>query len=625
MPQVELNTDINKRGIKYSKKNGIFKPDYSEIHLENGIKIKMTATTRCGFFNIKFPEKSKHFIVFDASRDKEDFGFIKIIPKKNLIVGYNPDRDSKHLSNKKLTNFRGYFAIKFNNNLKSSGFYKNDSIIILNKDELKCNNIGAFIEFHENEVEFSIATSFISIEQALENMQKEIANKSFSQTKCELNSEWNNYLSRIKVKCEDTDKLTIFYTALYRSLLLPRTFSEYGKYYSAFDDTIHYGVSYNDYSLWDTYRTLHPLLLFIAPEKVNSMIQSLIQMYEEGGWLPKWPNPSYTNIMIGTHADAVIADAYIKGFRDFDAEKAYEAMCKNAMIPPDNDSTFNWHDRMNNAPYEARGGLTYYKKLGYVPCDKTKESVSRTIEFSYNDFCVAQMAKALGKEDDYNFYLDRSKNYKNLFNKERGIFAPKLSNGDWSSDTTVKYLPRWKAYKAKGFTEGGPNTYLFGAMHDIPGLINLMGGKENFKNKLDFVFDSGYYKHENEPGHHYIYLYNFIDEYKTTQKLLKKHIPENYWNAPGGLTGNEDCGQMSAWFVMSALGFYPLPPGSDQYAIGVPQFEEITLTKPDGSSLVIMNKKLKSVIKEIHIDNSILQGKFINHNHILEADSIIFE
>ena len=339
-----------------------------------------------------------------------------------------------------------------------------------------------------------------------------------------------------------------------------------------------HGVSYNAYSLWDTFRAQHPWLLLTNPDRVNDMITSLTQMYKEGGWIPKWPNPTYTNIMIGTHADAVIGDAYVNGFRGYDLQEAYKAIRKNAFSPPRNDESFRWGDRhFWNGGYEARGGLTNYIKSGYVASDKTNESVAATLEFAMDDYCIAQMAKGLGYMEDYNLLMQRSQNYKNLFNPQTGFFQARKSDGSWDKSDA-------------GFTEGGSWTYRFCVMQDAPGMIELMGGKEQFVKNLDENFDKGHYRHDNEPGHHYVYLYDYCDRLDKIQERIPEILAANYKNKPDGLSGNDDCGQMSAWYLFSSLGFYPLTPASGEYALGIPHFKEVTLKLADNKQLKITAK-----------------------------------
>jgi len=356
------------------------------------------------------------------------------------------------------------------------------------------------------------------------------------------------------------------------------------------------------------------------------MITSLLQMYDEGGWMPKWPNPTYTNIMIGTHADSVIADAYVKGFRGFDLKKAYAAMYKNAMTPPDGDTHNRWLDRAPWTAFEARGGLTWYKSLGYVPQDKTDESVSRTLEFSYDDFCVAQIAKAVGKNDDYEMFMNRSRNYRNLYDSALGFMRPKNSDGTWDEESWASPEER-----KPGFTEGSPWTYLFCEMQDIPGMIALMGGKQKFAAKLDENFAGGHYRHGNEPGHHYTYLYNYVGQPWKTQERVRAALIANYHNGPDGLSGNDDCGQMSAWYIFSALGFYPVTPGSTRYSITSPLFEKASIMLKGGPykkgsfTVIARNQSPRNkYIQSAKLDGRPLNEPFISHDDIVNGSILVF-
>jgi predicted alpha-1,2-mannosidase len=285
--------------------------------------------------------------------------------------------------------------------------------------------------------------------------------------------------------------------------------------------------------------------------------------------LPKWPNPSYTNIMIGTHADSLIAEAIHKGFKGFDYELAYEAVYKDATTPPDGDTTRQWLDREPGVPYEARAGLTYAKQLGYIPADKVSESASSTLEETYDDYAVAQVAQAVGKTSDYQLFMQRSHNYRNLFNPARGFMQARNSDGGWASP-------------AAGWTEGDEWVYLFAPLHDIPGVMQLLGGAAAFNSKLDQHFGGHHNHHDNEPSHHYGYLYDFGGQAWKTQALVRQIARDSYSNTPTGVLGNEDCGQMSAWYVFTAIGFYPVNPASGRYMIGSPLFTRTTLSLPNG-------------------------------------------
>jgi predicted alpha-1,2-mannosidase len=633
MPQIgELKLLPNDRALPFSHNSEISKPHYYSVTMEDDrkeIKGEIAASSRCGMFQFTFPEsKESHLIIqgINITENKKDFqGYLKIDDKKGEITGYNPERMSSHLG-PELNNFKGYFILQFDKPFESFGtwnsFRTEPDIIKLGTEQYGA-RMGAYISFKtkkDEKVKVKIATSFISIEQARKNLSIEIPHWDFENLMKTTRDVWQENLSRIEVKSKSEVQKSIFYTALFHTMLFPREFSEYGRYYSPFDDKIHEGVSYNDYSLWDTFRALHPLLHFTHPERVNPMVQSLLQMYKEGGWLPKWPNPTYTNIMIGTHADAVIADAYVKGFRDYDIALAYEAVRKDAMQPPFRDTEKNWGDRNEGVLYEARGGLTYYHSLGYVAANRTRESVTRTIEFGIDDFSIAQMAKDLGKTEDYNRLMGWSKNYKNLYNPKTGFLNARLFNGDWHGNSQ------------EGFTEGGKWTYLFGAMHDIPGMMDLYGGKEEFARKLNENFDDGHYRHDNEPGHHYAYLFNYAQQPWKTQELIRKHTSaENFRNLPLGINGNDDCGQMSAWYVFGVMGFYPVTPGTEVFAIGAPQFPELTLKlSKDGKSKlfkIIANNLSEDnmYIKSVSLDGNRIKEPFITYTQIIKGNRLVFE
>jgi predicted alpha-1,2-mannosidase len=642
MPEVgDLKVLPADRSLPFSHKNEISKPYYYSVILQAGnkqtIKGEIAAASRCGMFRFTFPQSDHARIIIhginlnptlgDANNSLDHRiatlrGYVKIDAEHREITGYNPDRQSAQLG-PELPNFKGYFIIQFDKPFENFGTWTGSGV---NPDSVEQYGtlMGAYIGFKtkKNEtVRVRIATSFISLEQARENLSREIPDWNFERLVAGTRAKWQENLSRIGVSGVSEGQRAIFYTALFHTMLFPREFSEYGKYYSAFDDKIHTGIAYDDYSLWDTYRALHPLLIFTEPDRVNDMIGSLLQMYQEGGWLPMWPNPTETNIMLGTHADAVIADAYVKGYRGYDVNLAYEAVRKDALVPPDNDTKRLWGDRERWQASEARGGLSYYHSLGYVPVDKTLESVSRTIEFSYDDYAAAMFAKAMGKTDDYNRFIAWSKSYQNVFNKETGFFGPRKFDGS--------FLDR--QHENDGFTEGDKWTYAFGAMHDAKGMIGLMGGNEKFAAMLDSNFSGNHYHHDNEPGHHYIYLYDYCGQPWKTQELVRLHTTINYRNEPLGINGNDDCGQMSAWYIFGIMGFYPVAPGSGEYAIGAPQFPRILLHyKIEGKSreLEILAKNLSvenRYIQRVSLDGKSITTPFISHADLTAAKTLVFE
>ena len=461
MPEIDdLKTSPEDRRLPFTHADEIVHPDYYSVLMNAGgsrkIRTEMTATERCAYMRFTFPANASSLVIVEASRPGIA-GFAHVDAEKEEITGYNPDRMDANLGPMQLPNFKGYFVVQFHKTFSSSGTYGSTQQPGL--------ATGGYAKFETTEgevVEARVGTSFISTEQARKNLDTEIPTWDFEAVRQSLRSTWNEKLGRLAVEGATDDQRRIVYTALYHALLYPRIFSEHGRYYSAFDDTVHEGVSYTAYSIWDTFRAEHSLLTLLAPERIDGMIGALLQNYQEGGWMPKWPNPSYTNIMIGTHADSLVAEAINKHFKGFDYNLAWDAVYKDAMTPPDGDTTRRWYDREPHTPYEARGGLTYYKSLGYIPADKTAESASRTLEDSYDDWCVAQVAKALGKTKEYQFFLDRSHNYEHLFNKATGFMQARNSDGSWADPKD-------------GWTEGNTWVYTWAVMHDIPWLDTTHG------------------------------------------------------------------------------------------------------------------------------------------------------
>ena len=416
-----------------------------------------------------------------------------------------------------------------------------------------------------------IGVSLISLEQARANLEREIGGKTFEAVVAETKAEWERYFSRVEIEAPD-DVKTIFYTGLYHTLLYPRQIDEGGRYYSAFDDKVHDGTMYSCYSLWDTYRAEHPWLTLVAPERVDGMMQALLEMYREGGWLPKWPNPGYTGIMVGAPAEVVLAEAYAKGFRGFDLALAYEAVKKNATVPQKGDDACDWRDRgqFGRTP-ETRGGLKSYMERGYVSCDFTRESVSRTQDFGLADCAAAILAEATGHGEDAVMFRRRSKSYTNLWDFATRKFLPRRSDGS--------LVPRDKLRNPyHDYCEQSPETGVWAVPFDTDGLVSLLGGKAEAVRRLDEFFDTLFWVpergnssiHGNEPSHHCAYLYNRFGAPEKTQRRVREILTRAYSTNRKGFDGNEDCGQMSAWYILSSLGFYPLDPASGEYELGSP-------------------------------------------------------
>lgn len=606
MPEIgKLRTTPDARKLPYSHASETARPDFYRVSLDAGadgkIDTEMTATTRCAIFRFSFPKTGTARVLVEASRPGIA-GSASVNPQTHEITGYNPHRMDAHLGPFKLPHFKGYFVIQFEQAPVAMKTYGMD-------DAKASTSRGAYAEFAPGQtILVRVGTSFISIDQARDNLRREIPDWSFETVQQKLHETWDAKLAHLQIGgATDADK-SLLYTAMYHALLYPRVFSEYGRYYSAYDDSIHSGESYTAYSIWDTFRAENSMLTLLAPERVDGMITALLQNYKEGGWMPKWPNPSYTNIMIGTHADSLVAEAIRKGFHGFDRQLAWQAVYKDAMTPPDGDTTRRWLDREPHTPYEGRGGLTYYKQLGYIPTDKTDEAASRTLEDSYDDWCVAQIAKALGRVDDYHFFLKRSLNDRHLYNPVIGLMNGKTSDGKWAPLGSDKDGADNRG--AAGWTEGDAWVYTWSPLHDQAGLIQLMGGADKYDAKLDQHFSGGHNVHNNEPSHHYGYLYDFGGQPWKTQAMVRKIAAKEYDATPGGLDGDDDCGQMSSWLLFTAMGFYPVNPASGDYMIGSPMVPEIALTLANGNTFRV--EAANNSAQNVYIQSAALNGKPLN-------------
>jgi predicted alpha-1,2-mannosidase len=603
MPQVgPLRTSPEDRKMPFSHRDEVANPDYYAVSLSTAdnavIRAEMSASERCAIFRFRFPTDRAARVLVESSRPGIP-GFASVDTHAREITGYNPHRMDAHLGPKKLPHFKGYFVIQFRQapeRLQTFGL----------EDSGASKNRGAYAEFSPGAfVEVRVGTSFVSLDAARQNLRHEIPDWDFAAVRQRLHSAWEQKLSRLEVDGATDREKTRLYTALYHALLYPRMFSEYGHYYSAFDDKVHAGESYTAYSIWDTFRAENSLFTLFAPERIDGMITALLQNFKEGGWMPKWPNPSYTNIMIATHADSLIAEAIRKGFTGFDRQLAWQAVHKDAMTPPDGDTTRRWVDREEGTPYEARAGLTYYKQLGFIPTDKTDEAASRTLEDSYDDWCVAQIAKALGRDQDYRFFLRRSLNDRHLFNPAVGLMNGKTADGKWAplggADDTSQNR------SVSGWTEGDAWVYTWAPFHDQAGLIELMGGAKAYADKLDAHFKGGHNVHSNEPSHHYAYLYDFVGQASKTQAKVRQIVAAEYGYDAGGLDGDDDCGQMSAWLLFAAMGFYPVNPASGEYMIGSPLYRGIALKLENGRTFRIEARNNSE--KNVYIQSATLNGR----------------
>ncbi|MGV3589085.1 MAG: GH92 family glycosyl hydrolase, partial [Adhaeribacter sp.] len=511
---------------------------------------------------------------------------------------------------------------------KSAGTFRDGSVTNQTTVNGEGKSVGGYVTYAVKAgdiIQVKVGTSFTSVAEARRNLEAEIAGWDVNKVKNIAAAAWNKALGAVQVTDNNTENKKIFYTALYHAMLLPRVYSDVSGTYPAFaqqykTEKTNSFEYHGDFSLWDTYRAVHPLYVLLQPERARAMVNTLISMSESGGWLPNFPCwNSYTSAMIADHGASVIADAYVKGIRGFDAEKAYQFMRKNALEPAGPEDYTDGR---------GRRALPSYIKYGYIPMEDSvwqafhkREQVSRTLEYAYDDFAVAQLAKALGKQPDYQLFLKRSNNYKNIYDSQSGFMRGRHANGTWYKNINPNK-------KEIYITEGTPWQYTYSVQQDVPGLVNLMGGKEKFGQRLDAFFDQQQYWHGNEPSHHIAYLFNYAGTPWKTQQRINEIRTAEYGSGPGGISGNDDTGQTSAWYVFSAIGFYPVTPGTPYYIIGTPQFKEVNLPVSNNRSFRILAENLSS--ENIYIQSATLNRKkynysYLRHNDILAGGELVFK
>lgn len=587
---------------------------YYQVYLEDyNIDVALTSTKRAGFHQYTFPKSNQSNIILDLEhRDKVIESEIRI-NGNNEVVGFRR-------SNAWATDQHIYFVAQFSKDFKIAKIAKNDiptDLLSLNDKELK-----ASFEFNTEQGEqilVKVGISAVSIESARKNLESEIPHWDFNKTKTQAEQAWNKELSKIQID-SDTETKRIFYTALYHSCIAPNIFSDVDGSYRGTDLEVHNDINFENYtvfSLWDTYRATHPLFTIIDQERTIDFIETFINQYEIGGQLPVWELAgTYTGCMIGYHSIPVIVDAYQKGLRNFDVEKAYEAMLHSA--------------EQNHL------GLESYKSNGFISANDEPESISKTLEYAYDDWCIAQMAKDLGKEDDYVRYLKRAQSYKNVFDPSTGFMRAKM-NHSWF----VPFTPSEVNYN---YTEANAWQYSFYVPQDISGFIEYLGGKAKLEAKLDELFTTssetagrhqaditgliGQYAHGNEPSHHMAYLYSYVNKPWKTQERISQILDEMYSNTPDGLSGNEDCGQMSSWYVLSTMGIYPVTPGLDYYTIGSPRLEKATINLENGNQFQFI--AANASVENKYIQSATLNGKpfnrtYISHSEIMNGGVLAFE
>ena len=623
----DLKFQEDERESWFSHKAETVKPYHYSVYLADyDVVAEVSPTERAAHFKFIFPESGKSYILLDAFYNGS---MVKIIPEERKIIGY-----CRNNSGGVPDNFYNFFVAEFDKDFEFNHTWKDGWQLVENSTNSEGQHVGAIIGFKTKKgetVHVKVASSFISHEQAQLNLSREIGNDSFEQTKEKAKNAWETELSRIQIEDENIDNLRTFYSSLYRVLLFPRKFYEFNAanevvHYSPYNGKVLPGYMFTDNGFWDTFRAVFPFFNMMYPELNGKIMQGLANTYNESGWLPEWASPGHRDCMIGSNSAPIIADAFLKGVKGMDAELLFEAILKNATVA-------------DGRPVNSVGreGLAYYNKLGYVPYDvKINENVARTLEYAYADFTIAQMAEKLGKKAIAKKYFKQSLNYKNVFDSSTDLMRGKNKNGSFQ----VPFNPlKW----GDAFTEGNSLHYTWSVFHDIKGLISLMGGKEQFASKLDEVFEMppkfdasyygftiheiremqivnmGNYAHGNQPVQHMIYLYNYANKPFKTQEKVRDVLTKLYSATPDGYCGDEDNGQTSAWYVFSALGFYPVTPGVDEYVIGSPLFKKATLHLENGNSFEINSKNNSK--SNFYIQGAELNGKSYN-NTFLKFDQV---
>jgi predicted alpha-1,2-mannosidase len=602
-------------------------PAYYAVSLDrSGARIEATATARAGMLRVTVPTTQPSYLVVNPN-SHQGKGSLEVLPERGEIVGSNPVYRI-YAGQGEPAGFSGYFVARLEGPIAEHGAWVDEVLqpAAAAVESTDSAAIGMYVRLpvgRNGVARVKVGTSFTSIEEARRNLDIEIPGWDFDGVRAAAQAEWAGLFGRVEVEGGTPEQRTMFYTALYHAALLPRTFSDASGTHPAFGGSgeivrAEGYTYYDDFSLWDTFRAVHPLLTLIAPERSAEMVRSLLAKAEQGGWLPIFPAwNSYTSAMIGDHAVTVAADAYLKGIRGFDAERMYEFMRRNATETP-----------ADSAEYRAgkgRRALESYLRHGYVPLEDPvndafhkQEQVSRTLEYAYDDFAVAQMAGALGKEDDRRLFLERAGNWRNVFDPGTRLVRGRYADGTW-------YSPFDPTERADFITEGSPWQYTWFVPHDVAGLIDAMGGREAFVARLDSLFEHGLYWHGNEPNHHIPYLYAYAGQPWKGQQRVRQIMTEEYDAGPGGLSGNDDSGQMSAWYAFSAMGFYPVAPGIPNYVLGSPLFARTTLHLAGGATFTIEAagaSALNPYIQSATLNGQPFDRSWISHEELLRGGTL---
>ena len=616
-----LRCQAGERATRFSHADEVATPAYYAVSLpDEGIRAELTARSRSAIFRFTYRQAGKAYLVVTPNSD-EGQGFVCIDTVNNRIYGYNPVHRI-YQGWGQPAGFSGHFVVEFQKKISGYGTFSADSLFEAVSQQTGCSAVGAYVAFDVTageEVLVKAASSFVDADGAQRNLLSEIPHWDFEQTRHELTDIWERRFSLIQVESDDREALSKFYGAFYRASFLPRTYNDVDGRYPAFAtgkpvmQLAEGQTYYDDYSLWDTYRALHPLVNLITPQRGGEMMQSLVRKYEQGGWMPIFPCwNSYTSAMIGDHGTAALADAWVKGITNFDMEKAYEGMRKNAFDRP---ATL---EEYRNGM--GRRALDSYVKYGYIPLEDsvpdafhTCEQVSRTLEYAYDDFALAQVAAALGKTDDCRALMERARNYRNIIDPRTGYAQGRHADGTFLNDDNAFRFTRF-------ITEGAPCHYTWYVPQDPYGLMALMGGREVYAAKLDSMFTEGRYWHGNEPCHQVAFMFNYAGQPWKTQQAVRHILDTEYHNTPGGLAGNDDAGQMSAWYVFAAMGFYPVCPGTPYYMLASPSFPVVTLYPEGGRPFTVKAKGASA--RNIYIQRATLNGRPYTRNYLNHADIV---
>ncbi len=635
MPMVgKPEFDMQKRASWFSHKGEISKPYYYKVYLaEYDIVTELTPTERAAMFRFTFPENEHSYVVVDPF-DKGSY--VKVVPEENKIIGYTTKN-----SGGVPEGFKNYFVVEFDKPFTYQATVA-DGTVTEGKLEQEADHAGAIIGFKTKKGELvhaKVASSFISFEQAELNM-KELGNDSFDKVKADGKKAWNDLLGRIEVDGGNLDQYRVFYSCMYRSLLFPHKFYEIDKdgkvmHYSPTTGEVLPGYYYTGTGVWDTFRCLFPFLNMMYPSINKEMQESFLNAYRESGFYPEWSSPGHRGCMVGNNTASVLADAYLKGVKVDDTETLWKGLMA---------SVNGVHPTVSSS---GRLGYQYYNELGYVPYDvKINENAARTLEYAYDDWCLYQLAKELKRpKSEIDLFAKRAMNYKNLYDPESKLMRGKNKDGKFQSPFSPL---KW----GDAFTEGNSWHYSWSVFHDPQGLINLMGGKAEFVQMLDSVFavppifddsyygqviheiremtvmNMGNYAHGNQPIQHMIYLYNYAGEPWKAQYWLRQVMDRMYTPTPDGYCGDEDNGQTSAWYVFSALGFYPVCPGSTQYVLGAPLFKKAILHFENGKSLVInapANSDENIYIESMKVNGEEYTKNYLDHNEMMKGGVLDIE